>query len=430
MPILSISHRAIRTRQQRLSKLAVRGPLGLVTCKKTFLLSLFSILFPVCVFASPVNVALNKPASTNVSTSWIVNGGIDPALAVDGNLNASGAIGQQFTAGFVVEPFLEVDLQSDFQIGHINLRSFNTVAIRAFSWPLRVVVFDDSAQVYDSGPTSVNIHNYNRDFTVNAVGDRVRVTGVRGTDPFFPEGFLHINELQVFATANNAPPTAEANGDYVLSGSALSLDFDSSGTADPDNNISSYSWQIPGGSTLSGASPEVSLVDAGFTSPGDADKTVTLTVTDSDGDFDTDTATLSYEEVAPEVQAGATLSAAGGMLTLSGTVLDPDLLANDEVPGFESGTFALWYDGNELAGLGGDWGAVNGDIADLAATWQAADIVSALGGPGFYDLTLRVTDAAGAFDEITFTEVAIGAVPAPASALLLIPGAAYLLRRR
>ncbi len=225
----------------------------------------------------------------------------------------------------------------------------------------------------------------------------------------------------------NDLPTAEANQGYSLSGSSLVETFSAAGSSDPDGTIDSYSWSIDGGSTVPGLSPTISLAESGFANSGDADKAVTLTVTDDQGDTATDTAILSYDEVAPAI-SGASLTSTGGLLTLAGTVLDADLLANAFVSDFESGSWRLEHSGAPL--LSGDWGSTTNASAQLVGDVLIPDLVALLGMPGIYDLNLIVTDAAGLTASQTFANVAIGAIPTPGAALFLLPVVAWAISRK
>ncbi len=94
----------------------------------------------------------------------------------------------------------------------------------------------------------------------------------------------------------NDPPVADAGSDQ----SALvneDVQFDGSGSNDPDGNIESYDWDFGDGSTGGGETTSHAYDSAG-------DYTATLTVTDNDGYTDEDTASVSVNDP-PVADAGS-----------------------------------------------------------------------------------------------------------------------------
>jgi PKD repeat protein len=91
------------------------------------------------------------------------------------------------------------------------------------------------------------------------------------------------------------PPVADPNGPYTGT-EGIPVNFDGSGSSDPDGTIVSYAWDFGDGTTGTGVNPA-------HTYAQDGTYTVTLTVTDNDGltDTATTTATIAPEEVPPPV---------------------------------------------------------------------------------------------------------------------------------
>jgi PKD repeat protein len=84
----------------------------------------------------------------------------------------------------------------------------------------------------------------------------------------------------------NAPPTASATADPPSGSAPLNVEFDGSGSSDPDGEIVRYRWQIDG--PTPGGTGET--ITRRFQTRGSYD--VTLTVTDDDGATDETTITV------------------------------------------------------------------------------------------------------------------------------------------
>ena len=119
----------------------------------------------------------------------------------------------------------------------------------------------------------------------------------------------------------NQPPVCDAGGPY--SGTVgESIQFDGTGSSDPDGTIDSYTWDFGDGSISTGATPTHAYI-----SPGTF--TVTLTVTDNDGASSTCTATavITSEPNDPPVcdANGPYAANVGESITFDGTgSSDPD----------------------------------------------------------------------------------------------------------
>lgn len=95
-------------------------------------------------------------------------------------------------------------------------------------------------------------------------------------------------------TEINDPPVSNAGGPY-RGEEGQSIQFNGSGSYDPDGSIASYAWDFGDASTGSGVSPSHTYSAAGS-------YTVSLTVTDDGGLSDTKTAAVDVTEVPSEIQ--------------------------------------------------------------------------------------------------------------------------------
>lgn len=123
------------------------------------------------------------------------------------------------------------------------------------------------------------------------------------------------------AATSNTAPTARANGPY--SGRVgTAVQFNSTGTVDPDGSIAAYVWNFGDGTTGSGASPTHTYTTAGT-------YTARLTVTDDRGASGTDQATVTIAangNQSPVARISRpTSGTVGASLAFSGaTSSDPD----------------------------------------------------------------------------------------------------------
>ena len=197
-----------------------------------------------------------------------------------------------------------------------------------------------------------------------------------GTDP---------DTFTVTVLANTAP-VAEAGGPYsVEEGSTVLLD--GTGSTDSDGTITSYLW-----------SPDSNLDDATlaqptFTAVDDDFVVMTLTVTDdgAPGLTDDDTATVTVDNVDPEVVAGADETAD------EGETISLDVATFSDVGTLDTHTAQI------------DWG--DGTITDGVVD-QGAETVSgshAYGDDGVFTVTVTVTDDDFGSSSDTFT-VTVGNV--------------------
>jgi PKD repeat protein len=205
---------------------------------------------------------------------------------------------------------------------------------------------------------------------------------------YFKDGSTVDGQLPPGGVANldpggaNAAPTADAGGPY--SGTVdVAVDFDGSGSTDPDGTVVAYDWDFGDGNSGTGATPSHSY-GAGGT------YTVVLTVTDDLGATDTDTtnATIGVGNQAPTADAGGPYSGDVGV--------------------------AIAFDGSGSTDPDGTIVAYDWDFGD-GGTDTGATPSYAYGAAGTYNVTLTVTDDAGATDSASTTASVADANGPPAA---------------
>jgi hypothetical protein len=140
-----------------------------------------------------------------------------------------------------------------------------------------------------------------------AQGPGVYPVTIRATDNGSP-AMSGTAAITITVNDVNAAPTADADGPY--SGSVNSpINFDGTGSSDPDGDVLTYDWTFGDGNTGTGATPSHS-----YSAEGTFD--VTLRVTDPAGLFDDDATTATVRNEVPVVviikHNGTTLDAKKG----------------------------------------------------------------------------------------------------------------------
>lgn len=121
------------------------------------------------------------------------------------------------------------------------------------------------------------------------------------------------------APSTNEPPVADANGPYA-GDEGSSIEFDGSGSYDPDGTIVSYEWVFDyGGTTFTVDTSGVDLTNPSHTYVSEGTYTVALRVKDDDGDISSiSTATVTI--TTPDEEAPVITDATGD---IDGTTDEP-----------------------------------------------------------------------------------------------------------
>ncbi len=237
------------------------------------------------------------------------------------------------------------------------------------------VAFDGTASADPDG----TITAYDWDFGDGNLGSGATPTHTYAVDGNYTVTLTVTDDASATGTATttasigvvgNQPPVADPNGPY--SGTiGVPVAFDGTASSDPDGTITAYNWDFGDGSTGTGATPT-------HTYAADGNYTVTLTVTDDAGDTGT-----------------ATSSATIGVGNLP-PVADPN--------GPYSGTVGapVTFDGTGSTDPDGTIGSYSWDFGD-GNTGTGATPSHAYTSAGTYNVTLTVTDDAGATDSAMTT---------------------------
>jgi len=136
---------------------------------------------------------------------------------------------------------------------------------------------------------------------------------IGAADSWYGYGLVDADEA---APSTNEPPVADASGPYA-GDEGSSIEFDGSGSSDPDGTIDSYDWNFGDGTTGTGSNPTHTYVD-------DGEYTVTLTVMDDEGGTGTNNADAIISNVAPTADAGGPYTGyVGQAVTFAGSATDP-----------------------------------------------------------------------------------------------------------
>jgi PKD repeat protein len=138
----------------------------------------------------------------------------------------------------------------------------------------------------------------------NAIRARIKQTsddlGAPGTDPYFGAGRINIYRA-ITGNDTKAPPVVVVGAAYTGS-KGVPVQFDASGSYDPNGRAVTFAWSFGDGGTSTAASPTHTYLRAGT-------YTVSVTVKDASGLTTTRTAQAVIPNISPAVSAvpGATL---------------------------------------------------------------------------------------------------------------------------
>jgi serine protease len=166
----------------------------------------------------------------------------------------------------------------------------------------------------------------------------------------------------------NQKPTVSINASSVTVDAGTAVEFDGTGSSDPDGSIESYDWDFDNGATATGPSATFT-----FQNPGTYD--VQLTVTDDDGASSTDAVAVTVEE-APSENSPPTVSIDAGSTTIP--------VGAD-----------VQFDGSGSADSDGSIASYAWDFGD-GTSGSTATVTHAYDSAGDYTVSLTVTDDDGA----------------------------------
>jgi glucose/arabinose dehydrogenase len=134
-----------------------------------------------------------------------------------------------------------------------------------------------------------------------------------------------INEIQYTAAPSNTPPTAKVNADKTTGSTPLTVNFDATGSSDPDTGDTlTYSWDLNGDGTFgdsTAAKPSFTYTTAGT-------YTVKVKVTDSHGASDTASITITAGNTPPtpviDTPASTLTYSVGDLINFTGHATDAE----------------------------------------------------------------------------------------------------------
>ena len=182
--------------------------------------------------------------------------------------------------------------------------------MNASSWAVYTIQANVPSGTHEVAIAFTNDY-YNQPQDRNLYVDKVTLTEAGGNLP--PEVSPEVPP--------EVPPVASIFSNSSSGIAPLTVNFDGSGSYDPDGEIVSYDWDFGDGTTDSGETVSHTFSDPGM-------HTVTLTVTDDQGATDLDTIQISASSgQAPVVDAGAVdlIILPIDTVNLDGTVTDDGL---------------------------------------------------------------------------------------------------------
>jgi PKD repeat protein/glucose/arabinose dehydrogenase len=156
---------------------------------------------------------------------------------------------------------------------------------------------------------------------VEAAANPVNLEAGPGGDLFYVD-FDGGTIRRIRYTSANQPPVAVATATPTTGDAPLTVNFDGSGSSDPDDQTLSYAWDLDD----DGAFDDSTAIQPTYTYTTTGSYTATLRVTDSHGASDTDTVTITVGNTAPTAvintpTAGTTWKV-GDVINFSGGATD------------------------------------------------------------------------------------------------------------
>ncbi|MDX2247230.1 MAG: PQQ-dependent sugar dehydrogenase [Bacteroidia bacterium] len=124
--------------------------------------------------------------------------------------------------------------------------------------------------------------------------------GISPTEPgIFYIDFFEKELRKITYMPANLPPIAQGTADKIYGTSPLTVQFDASGSSDPDNDPMTYTWDFKDGSPLVHTITPVHVFTAPSSAPAQFD--VVLTITDDDLEKDSMIITISLNNTPPKI---------------------------------------------------------------------------------------------------------------------------------
>ena len=348
--------------------------------------------------------AANQPPVANPGGPY--NGTVDVAVQFDGSAssdpdgtiasynwdfgNGTTGTGATPSATYTEAGTFNVTLTVTDDVGETNSVSTTVVVVATANQPPvanpggpyngtvdSVVQFDGSASSDPDG----TIASYNWDFGNGTTG-----TGATPSATYTEAGTFNVtltvtddvgetnsvSTTVVVVAAANQPPVANPGGPYNgIAG--VAVQFNGSASSDPDGSIVSYNWDFGNGTTGTGATPTTIYTEAGTFN-------VTLTVTDDVGE--TNSVSITAVITAIAINQPPVANSGGPYNGIAGVAVQFDGSASSDPDG--SIVSYNWDFGNGTTGTG----------ATLTTTYNEV---------GMFDVTLTVTDDAGATNSVSTT---------------------------
>lgn len=231
-------------------------------------------------------------------------------------------------------------------------------SIVSYSWN-----FGDGTNSTDPNP----IHVYNSAGTFTAVLTVTDNSGLTDTDSVVISATAPANQL----------PTAVAGADKTSGSAALTVNFSSAGSNDPDGTIANYSWDFGDSTTSNQANPSHVYNNVGT-------YTATLTVTDNSGASASSSVTINVQSatvvsifvkgIAMSLVASGRNDSARAVITVydSNGVPRPNVTVSGNWSGLTSGSFTATTNANGQATVNSaaskKTGAFTVNVTNLAAS--------------------------------------------------------------